>query len=76
MGRLPLMRSIIMNVILTIDYTRYAMSIEDAAKVMGILGKAKSVSSKYDDDAGHSYYQYDQRGPHVAIERPSLEIRD
>lgn len=76
MGRLPLMRSIIMNVILTIDYNRYALSIEDAAKIMTILGKAKAVSSKYDDDAGHSYYQYEPRGPHIAIEQPTLEIRN
>jgi hypothetical protein len=76
LGRLPLMRSIIMNVILAIDYNRYIMSIEDAAKVMGILGKARSVSSRYDGDEGESYFQYDQRPPICAIEQITKEIRD
>lgn len=76
MGRLPLMRSIIMNVVLAIDYNRYIMSIEDAAKVMSILGKAKSVSSRYDGDEGESYFQYDQRPPVCAIEQITKPVRN
>ena len=64
-----------MNVILAIDYNRYVMSIEDAAKVMSILGKAKSVSSRYDNDEGESYYQYDERSPICTIEQITKEIR-
>jgi hypothetical protein len=56
-----------MNVILTIDYNRYVMSIEDAAKVMNILGKARVVTSRYKD--GESYLQYEKAGPRVAIEQ-------
>jgi hypothetical protein len=76
LGRLPLMRSINMNVLLMIDYTRYAMSIEDAAKVMALLGKAKVVTSKYDDAAGDSYFQYEDRLPHVSIEQIGKPIRN
>ena len=65
-----------MNVILAIDYNRYIMSIEDAAKVMGILGKAKSVSSRYDGDEGESYFQYDQRPPICAIEQITKPVRN
>ena len=64
-----------MNVILAIDYNRYVMSIEDAAKVMAILGKAKSVSAKYDGNDGESYYQYDQRPPLCSIDQLTKEIR-
>ena len=64
-----------MNVILTIDYNRYVMGIEDAAKVMTILGKARCIVSRYDDDAGDSYYQYEDRQPHAAIEQIAKEIR-
>lgn len=68
------MRSINMNVILSVDYHRYAMSIEDAAKVMALLGKAKTVASKYKD--GDSWYQYENTGPRVAIEQIAEPIRD
>ena len=73
-GPIAVMRSINMNVILSIDYNRYAVSIEDAAKVMAILGKARSVSSRYKDD--ESYFQYEQTGPRVAIEQIDRAIRD
>ena len=36
-----------MNVILTIGYDRYLTSIEDAAKIMALLGKAKRVDMVY-----------------------------
>jgi hypothetical protein len=63
-----------MNVILQIDYNSYAMSIEDAAKVMGILAKARSVCSKYKD--GDSYYQYEATGPRVSITQLDFPIRN
>jgi len=63
-----------MNVLLTIDYNRYALSIEDAAKIMNILGKAKTVSSRYQD--GESWLQYEATGPRVAIEQITDPIRD
>jgi hypothetical protein len=37
------MRSIIMNVLLTIGYDKYVVDIEKAAKVMALLSDAKSV---------------------------------
>ena len=44
-----------MNVILAIDYNRYVMSIEDAAKVMKILGEAEAVNFRCgNDDEGTS----------------------
>ena len=64
-----------MKVILNIDYNRYAMSVEDAAKIMAMLGKAQSVSSRYDNDAGQSYWQYDKDQPRVSIEQAPEEIR-
>lgn len=64
-----------MNVILNIDYNRYELSIEDAAKVMNILGKAKSVSSRYDNDAGESYWKYDETPTRVSIEQTPGAIR-
>jgi hypothetical protein len=62
-----------MNVILSIDYNRYVVSIEDAAKVMNILGKALGVSSRYKDD--ESWLEYGP-GPRVAIEQIQTPIRD
>jgi hypothetical protein len=50
-GPVALMRSIIMNVILTIGYDRYLTSIEDAAKIMALLGKAKRVDMVYGYEA-------------------------
>jgi hypothetical protein len=63
-----------MNVILNVDYHRYVMSIEDATKVMSLLGKAKAVSSKYKD--GESYFQYEDAGPRIAIEQIGEPIRE
>ena len=40
-----------MNVILTIGYDRYLTSIEDAAKIMALLGKAKRVDMVYGYEA-------------------------
>lgn len=51
MGRLPLMRSIIMNVILTIGYDKYVISIEDAAKVMALMNKATPVNYAWGDES-------------------------
>ena len=50
MGRLPLMRSIIMNVLLTIGYDKYVVDIEKAAKVMALLGDAKAVRFAHGDE--------------------------
>jgi hypothetical protein len=74
LGRLPLMRSIIMNVILNVDYHRYVMSIEDASKVMALIGKGRSVASKYKD--GESWLQYEAVGPRISIEQIVEPIRN
>lgn len=65
-----------MKVFLNIDYNRYELSIEDAAKVMAILGKGRSISSKYDNDAGQSYFQYDKLNARVSIEEIREPIRN
>jgi hypothetical protein len=42
-----------MNVLLNVGYERYVVSIEDAAKVMKIIGEAKLAKYEYaDEDAG------------------------
>lgn len=70
------MRSIIMKVILNIDYNRFEMSIEDAAKVMALLGKGRSVSSKYDAEANASHFHYDKTNTRISIEESREPIRD
>lgn len=40
-----------MNVILNIGYDRYITSLEEAAKIMGLLGNAKSVNLVYGYEA-------------------------
>jgi len=65
-----------MNVILNIDYNRFAMSIEDAAKVMALLGKARSISSRYDSEADRSYLEYDKTNTRISIEEAREPIRD
>jgi hypothetical protein len=64
-----------MKVLLTIDYNRYLVSIEDAAKVMALLGKAERVSSRYDHDANASFWQFDNSPCSMIIEPAPAEIR-
>lgn len=53
-GPVALMRSIIMNAVLTVGYDRYVLNIEDAAKVMKILSEAYHVTYQWgrDEDDG------------------------
>jgi hypothetical protein len=65
-----------MKVFLNVDYNRYELSIEDAAKVMAILGKGRSVSAKYDAEANASHFHYDKTNARVSIEEIRETIRD
>ena len=76
MGRLPLMRSIIMNVILNIDYTRYVLSVEDAAKVMKILSGSTIVRAVYGTEDDPEDHFAAQRPAHMTIETIDRPIRD
>lgn len=75
-GSVALMRSIIMKVFLNVDYNRFEMSIEDAAKVMALLGNGRSVSAKYDAEANASHFQYDKTSARVSIEEIREPIRN
>lgn len=74
MGRLPLMRSIIMNVILNVGYERYVVSIEDAAKVMKIVGDAKIAKFEWANEEEGTIDRYvlaDHKGVSITpIDRP------
>ena len=76
MGRLPLMRSIIMNVILAIDYNRYVLSVEDAAKVMKILSGSTVVRVIYGTEEDPEDHFLAQRPPSMTIETIDRPIRN
>lgn len=76
MGRLPLMRSIIMNVILNVDYTRYVLSVEDAAKVMKILSGSTVVRAVYGTEEDPEDHYAAQRPAHMTIETLDKPVRN
>lgn len=65
-----------MNVILNIDYTRYVLSVEDAAKVMKILSGSTAVRNVYGTEADPEDHFATQRLPHMTIETIDRPIRD
>lgn len=75
MGRLPLMRSIIMNVVLQIEYTKYIVDAADAVKVMAILSGATIVDHNYDDDDQAYYNPRKANTVIMSVEPIRLEIR-
>lgn len=65
-----------MNVLLNVDYNRYLLSIEDAAKVMKILGSARSVSYRYGGEDQDPFFEYNAKDPHLEIAPLQTEVRE
>lgn len=65
-----------MNVILNIDYTRYVLSVEDAAKVMKMLSGATVVRAVYGTEEDPEDHLAAQRPAHMTIETIDKPIRN
>lgn len=64
-----------MNVIISIDYTRYVMSVEDAAKVMKIMSAATVVRAQYATEDDPEDHYVSQRPANITIETIDKPIR-